>query len=192
MQPLSQFFLDVARLGVEIGHLETVLCFATKAENSQPQPTAISWVPQWSPNTKGCAADFITPFNCIFDANKGSLVSKVAFVNEVGQLTLFGKSCDVVHHTGPTSLPFRISDQLLDILDHYKMPSLYDTRLPFLKSVIRTLMCDQNGQDERLHATGSRNHDIFLKVMLYTFIGIQKSKTKSTENMISSNKQLFG
>lgn len=192
LKSLNQLFLDVARLGVEIEDLETVLYFATEVENSQPQPTAISWVPQWSPPKKGCAADFIAPFNYIYSANKGSLVSKAAFVNEVGQLTLFGKSCDIVRHIGPTSLPFHISDQLRDILDHYKMLSPYAMHLPFLQAVIRTLMCDQNGQHARLHATGSRNHEIFLKVIIYAFIGIRKSKVEPTENVISSDKQLFG
>jgi len=59
---------------------------------------------------------FLQRFLDLYNANAQFSAPESPIVDENGHLILMGKVYDFIHHTGPISKPFGISEQVVDIL----------------------------------------------------------------------------
>jgi hypothetical protein len=192
-QPLHQLYLSVARLGVQCKRLEVLLCCAAKIEGHHPESVLTpSWVPEWLPRKQGCEGAFLERFRNIYKANARAPASECASVDENGHLVLTGKICGFVHHIGPVSIPLGISDQVLDILDHYKTSERYVTGIPPLQAVLRTILCDHDGRGLRLLSAAWQNHDAFMNVILLALAGDLQPTSNDSEGPENESTSLLG
>lgn len=86
-----------------------------------------------------CPAQFLESYYHIFSADANISTHEDVLVDKDGHMVLTGRSHDIMCHAGPELVPFRISDQVLDILRYYKKADQCITGIPLLQAILRTL-----------------------------------------------------